>query len=266
MPETVRILANGGIGDAILLTPSLKAMAKARPGRRIVIWSAHPGHEGVFRNNPYVSAFRPVGRLAGIIHTVAGGAKWAPYLDSEYSRTVPSLLYNKRAANIIAEILNVSLEDEKPELFLSEAEVATAAGKLANLSRPLIAVHALGACTANKNWDIANWNELVARNPALTFVQVGRLGEAAIAGAHNAMGTDLRHAFATIKACDLFAGVDSGLAHAAEQSVLQAWSCLALRRRASGDMRMQPTFIRSAFAHPAWIFFADFRVPLPLLV
>jgi len=213
--ETVRILANGGIGDAILLTASLRAMARANPRRRIVIWSAHPGHESVFRNNPYVASFRRVGRFAGILYAMAGGSWWAPYADSEYSRTFPSLLYSKRAASIIAEILNVSLEDETPELFLSPAEISAAAEKVRNLGRPLIAIHALGACSATKNWSVANWNELVSCNPDLTFVQLGRSGEPTIAGVHNLMGIGLRQAFAIIKVCDSFVGVDSGFAHAA---------------------------------------------------
>ena len=101
------------------------------------------------------------------------------------------------------------------ELFLSAAENSAASGRVEGFKRPLIAIHVQAASSPNKHWDLANWENLVSRNPNLTFVQLGSRSEPTIRGARGLKGIGLRETFATIEHCDAFVGVDSGLGHAA---------------------------------------------------
>jgi ADP-heptose:LPS heptosyltransferase len=215
IPGLIRILAFGGIGDALLMTPSLRAMATADPTRKIIVWSQNPGHESVFRYNPFISSFRYVGWIAKTLYRATAARRWLPYVHTDYSRTMPSLLYSQGAAHIIAEILGTSVQDDKPELFLSATEISTASGTVNKLKRPLIAMHVCAASSPNKHWDIANWEKLVARNANLTFVQIGKRNEPVVRGARALTGIGLRATFAIIRMCDAFVGVDSGLGHAA---------------------------------------------------
>jgi ADP-heptose:LPS heptosyltransferase len=215
MRKSIRILAFGGIGDAILLTPSLRALATSEPDRKIVVWTGNPGHISVFRHNPFISSFRYLGRLGRRLYQTVGGSRWLSFIHTDYSRTIPSLLYSQSATHIIADILGTSVRDEVPELFLTDAETAAATKLVQNFKPPLVVLHVKAASSPNKHWEFDNWQKLIARNPSLTFIQVGDRGEPVIHGAHSLTGIGLRKTFAVIQACDAFVGVDSGLGHAA---------------------------------------------------
>jgi ADP-heptose:LPS heptosyltransferase len=210
-----RILAFGGIGDAILLTPALRALATADRTRRIIVWSENPGHECVFKFNPFVSSFRYLGRVAKTLYSATAAHRWLPYVHTDYSRTIPSLLSTQNASRIIADILGTSVRDEQLELFLSETELSTASATVKNLKRPLIAIHTCAASSPNKHWNMANWEDLVSRNKNVTFLQIGNRDEPVVRGALRLTGIGLRASFAIIKICDAFVGVDSGFGHAA---------------------------------------------------
>jgi len=213
--KPIRIVSIGGIGDAILLTPVLRALAKLNPQRRIIVWAGNPAHESVFKHNPYVAKLRRVGRTFEKVYRALAGHKFLPYVDSTYASFIPTVVYAKHATAILAEKLGVSLQNETPELYLTEPELAKAARTLRSLKRPLVAIHLTAACSANKNWATENWKALVSRNRDCTFVQIGGRDEPIVNGAVNLIGAHLRDAFAILKQCDAFVGVESGFAHAA---------------------------------------------------
>lgn len=209
----IRILSLGGIGDAILLTPLLRALAQADPKRSIIIW-ADRTHESVFRNNPNVSKFRSVRPFHRLLYQAALGSKWLPFVTVDYGCFVPSVIYDRPAVRIISEIFNVSLHSDAPELFLTDAENRKAAQRLNHLKRPVVAIHIQAKCSANKNWSRESWKALLSACPDLTFVQIGGRKEPVIEGAHDFTGTTLREAFAILKQSNAFVGIESGFAHA----------------------------------------------------
>jgi ADP-heptose:LPS heptosyltransferase len=212
----LRVLAFGGIGDAILLTPALRAIANAGARRKVVVWTMNRAHEDVFKHNPHVESVRYVGRIARyFFDTTSKWARWMPYVDTDYSRTLPSLVYTQEASHIIAETLGLALKDITPELYLTRSEISAAANDIRNVRRPNVAIHVQAASSPNKNWPLENWKELIARNPGTGFVQVGQRDEPVVPGACSLLGTGLRRSFAVIKQCDAFIGIDSALGHAA---------------------------------------------------
>lgn len=134
---------------------------------------------------------------------------------SNYGRFYPNSCYDITAAQMIAEELGVRLEGGKTELFLSPDESREGKARVAALSRPLIGIQTTAAWSANKNWPVERWAELVNQNKRATFVQVGLKNDHPAPGTMDFRGIGLRRTFAVIGACDAFVGVDSGLAHAA---------------------------------------------------
>ena len=210
-----RLFAFGGIGDGILLTPSLRALAKAEPHGKIIVWSANSAHEAVFRHNPNVSSFRYINRTAHRLYHFLRGSEWMPYVDTDYSRTLPSLLCVRNAAHTLAETLGLTLNDVTPELFLTAEETARAVSRMRGVRHPTVAIHVRASSSPNKNWPLENWRQLVAAHPEISFIQLGNANEEAVPGAIIVLGIPLRQSFAVLKQCDAFVGVDSGLGHAA---------------------------------------------------
>ena len=210
--KPLRIVILGGIGDALLVTPVLRALGQMNPKRRIVIWG-DPVHESIFRHNPNVSKFRRLRHIQAFLFNAVGAARWFPYVATDYGCFMPTVIYGTSAVGLLSELFNVPLQNERPELFLTEGENAKASELLRPLKRPLVAIHVRAQCSENKNWSLEYWKELVASFPDITFVQIGKR-EPLVDGARDYTGTPLRDAFAIMKHCDAFIGVDSVFAHA----------------------------------------------------
>lgn len=208
----MRVLSWGGIGDALLMTPSFKAIKEQYPGCELSVLCTHPLHKESFENNPYIDKLvnlmsSPWQSICTMLHLFS--VRRAPY-----GMLRPSRFYTQHASEIIADLLEIKLGERKPEIFLSEEEMEMAKGFLKNIPNP-VTIHITSSCSANQNWPKGNWEDLVRSMPEYTFIQLGSAREEKVEGAMDLRGkTTLRESYALIKYSRSFAGVISSMAHA----------------------------------------------------
>lgn len=143
------------------------------------------------------------------------GQSQQPFYLPAYGRFHPSLLINRHATEIIAEMLDVSLIDRKLQVALTNSEENGGKAIVEQYNNP-VAIHVTGRCCESKNWPTQKWEELVKRNSQYTFLQLGLPEEVQIRGAIDLRGkTTIREAIALLKYVKGFVGVDSSIAHAA---------------------------------------------------
>ena len=205
-----RILAWGGIGDVLLLTPALKSIKTACSHSRITVYCLRREHMEVLKNNPDIDALKWGSVFRRALYHL-GLLRVSPI---NYGDLRPSLCYEKTASEIIAEMLGVTLSDKQPRIYLSASEEERARTRLAQLGRP-VAIHPKAGFTENKDWPMEMWEQLVAANKQYDFFQVGPQTEQLVRGVVDMRGLSLRESFALIKYADGFVGIDSCLAHAA---------------------------------------------------
>ena len=138
----------------------------------------------------------------------------ARYLHTGYGWLTPSHVYDKKAAEIIADMVGVQLCDEKLQLFLTNKEKKRAACRLAKYQNPIV-IHTTAECSQNKNWSADRWEQLVRRNSMYDFVQIGLATEDLVPRATDYRGPSLRAQFSLIDRARAFIGVESIFAHAA---------------------------------------------------
>jgi len=215
MTKIFKILSQGGIGDALLLTPSLRAIKKRYPLSRTHIFCTTPAHLQIFKNNPFIDKLEFGSVWRHPIQTIRTMQGWATYdYRSDYGIWLPSLTSDKHAAKIIAEWLGVSLSTESVELFLNAQDEARGA-KLLMPYKNCVVIHPKAAFSANKDWIWERWPELVERNPQYTFIQIGSSGEDYVKGCVDHRGISIRDTAAVIKAANALVAVDSLFAHVA---------------------------------------------------
>src|SRR6266850_3621522 len=113
MKKIFNILSQGGIGDALLLTPALRAIKKQYPFSRTHIFCGTLAHLQIFKNNPFVDKLTGKSLWKHPIRTVIAMQGWGKYnYVSDYGAWLPSLTSDKYAAEIIAEMLGVALSTE----------------------------------------------------------------------------------------------------------------------------------------------------------
>lgn len=112
------------------------------------------------------------------------------------------------------EQLGIEVDDPRPNCFLTESEEKEGESIVSKYLNP-VAIQITGASSPNKNWPLANWEELVSNNPGYSFIQLGLANEELVKGAVDLRGTSIRQAFAIVKASKAFVGIDSVFAHAA---------------------------------------------------
>ncbi|WP_169191452.1 MULTISPECIES: glycosyltransferase family 9 protein [Chitinophaga] len=126
----------------------------------------------------------------------------------------PTLFCNKNVKEIIADLYNVTLTDKKVQIYLSDEEDRNAQKRIAAYKNPIV-MHITSRTTSNQEWQIHNWNELVASMPEYTFLQVGLEDEKPVKNAVDLRGkTSIRETFGLIKYARSFAGVNSIYSHA----------------------------------------------------
>jgi ADP-heptose:LPS heptosyltransferase len=209
-----RIVATGGIGDAILTTPSLRALKERYPDCRIVVYCVSYKQMEVFKNNPYIDRLRQPRFPSSLMWRAVPGLRRSLLQSVEYGIFRPSLHNMGKATDLVAEMLGVRLRGKRPEIFLTEAEVFKARALLSGYPRS-VTLHISGSCSVNKNWPLENWERVVESNPELTFIQLGLVDEPLAPGAVDFRGMPLRETFAVIKQSLCFVGIESGMAHAA---------------------------------------------------
>ncbi len=210
MKRVIRILAAGGIGDVLLLTPVLKEIKRVHPTSRLIIYCLDPLRIEILDLNPNIDSLRVVSgldRLMYFTRIIKG-----KFMD--YGRLMPNTFYSHSASKIIGEMIGVELEHTDIEIFLSREEEERGREGLAGMKNP-VAINVTGACSPNKNWPIERWNALVRSMSDVSFFQLGLRGEPLVEGAVDMRGLPLRESFARLKFAKAFIGVESGLAHAA---------------------------------------------------
>jgi ADP-heptose:LPS heptosyltransferase len=234
-----RIVTWGGIGDALTLTPALRALKLRYPTRKIHVLCTQKSHKEVLKNNPYIDSLIHVGdwgknviqllhrfkiirfqwantgildevRLFIGVNNGRVGYQWA---NTEILG--PDLFYKKSVAMIMGEKLGVQVDNPRPDCFLSAKEEAEAKKIVSRYPNP-VAIQITPESSQNKSWPVENWERLVLNNPQYNFLQIGLADEDVIRGAIDLRRKlTLRQSFGVIKTARAFVGVDSSLAHIA---------------------------------------------------
>jgi ADP-heptose:LPS heptosyltransferase len=210
-----RVAAVGGLGDALLLTPTIRTVKQQHPDCLVHVYYATKKYKEIFMYNKYIDRLLPVNRLRLTIHKLLQRLNIADVHLPRYWELLPSLLYRRNAAEIIGEMLGVKVDDPRPDIFLTDEEEREARKIVAEYPNP-VAIQVKARSTLNKNWPTENWEKLVLNNPHYNFLQVGSEQDELIRGTIDLrLRMSLRQAIAIIKEVKAFVGVDSVFAHVA---------------------------------------------------
>jgi ADP-heptose:LPS heptosyltransferase len=213
----MHIIVRGGIGDIILLTPTLREIKKRSPDSKLIVHTMHRKHYAVLFNNPRIDLLLLESRPWIFCVKLLRNTGYLPvkYRVASYGDYAPSIWFPQRpATEIIAELMGIKLSDPTPELFLTPAEDDFGRSIVRRIRIP-VAIHTT-AFSDNKNWPLRKWEALVSRNAQYDFLELGSCGKPLLnRGADNCTESDLRLDFALLKHCKAFIGVESCFAHAA---------------------------------------------------
>lgn len=216
-PKAIHIITCGGIGDVVLLTPTLREIKKCSHSTTITVHAIDKKHHEVLLQNPYIDVLRLESKTRSFCINLLRRAGYLPkrYQRASYVDYAPSIWVPKQhATTVIAELMGVELSDPRPDLFLTPEEEDFGRKTTGALKIP-VAIQ-VKSSTINKEWPINYWKDLITRNPQYDFVQLGVSGEPRLEGTVKIPdGLDLRPEFAILKHCRAFVGVESCFAHAA---------------------------------------------------
>jgi ADP-heptose:LPS heptosyltransferase len=199
------IVTGGGLGDAVLLTPALRAARRQRPAAYIEVVCREYYDAEILHRNPHVD------RLS-LFGAPGANPRRLEMISARYSHVFPNLFLRERAASIIAALLGIELDDPVPELFLSPAE-DRAARRL--LPARTIVIGPGAGCSQNKLWPMERWRELVARGRGFAFAQIGLRDEPLVPGAADYRGVPIRGSIGLVKHARAYIGCDSFGSHVA---------------------------------------------------
>ncbi len=200
----------GGIGDGLLVTPSISALKHKYPNSEINI-VCNKDQEQIFENNLNISSLS-----VNPDNSAFEGYKKSKIFNTNYGKLEPSINYKKHASEIIADLLHVKLKNKKLDVFLTKEDENFAKKKLLKYTNPII-IHISSRCSKNQEWPLERWEELVKQLPEFTFIQIGLTKtDSKVKGTVDLRNTTtIQEAIALIKYSKLFLGVDSVFAHAA---------------------------------------------------
>lgn len=204
----------GGLGDIVLMTPVFKKLKLEYPDTKVIVLCKLRDHLPILLHNPYIDSLRlltPFNRSNYKLMQAAGLIK---VRGMKYALLYPAISYNKRASEIIGEMIGVEVTEPDAQVYLTGEENSKARDFLSQFKNPVI-IHITSVTTDNQMWPIENWNRLVNRMKDYTFIQLGKKEEAQVEGAVDMRGkTGIRHSMALVKYARSFVGVVSFLAHA----------------------------------------------------
>ena len=210
----IQITSGLGLGDALLVTPSFRAIKRQYPGSKIVVIARFPLRE-VLKRNPQIDQLPPL--WIGIFHKLFAFLRGKAIHNLKYGNLQPSLFYKVNAAEIIAEMMGLKLEDCATEVFMTKKEDEKARVFLAAHKNPII-MNPSTIASRNKQWYADRWEQLVKSMPEFTFIQLGlKDEEPLIDGAVDMRGrTQIRESIGLVKHALCYVGVDSFLSHVAD--------------------------------------------------
>jgi ADP-heptose:LPS heptosyltransferase len=218
--KTFRIIARGGFGDLLLSTPVYSALKQTYPNCRIILFDLQKqarvknGPRQIFKNNPNIDEIRTTSFIANPLHYAKHFLKLASFHLLNYDNYDPGITYGKRAAEIIADMFGVKLSSSKLEMYLTEKEEEWGRNTAGSYKNPIV-IHVTSLVSANQNWPIRNWEELIRGLPEYTFIQLGLAGEERVEGAVDLRGkTSFREGLSILNSSLSFVGVISSFAHA----------------------------------------------------
>ncbi|MCU0467374.1 MAG: hypothetical protein MUF58_02145 [Arcicella sp.] len=217
MQKTFKILSWGGVGDSLLSTPTFKALKEKYPECKISLLCTHSSHYDIFKHNPNIDTLRKlpswVTKLNKMVQYLL--VKTINYEWLCYGLLRPSIFYEMSAAKIVGEMMEVEVNDIKPQMFLTPEEEIEARAIVKKYNNP-IAINPTSRTTKNQEWDLVEWEKLVHDMPDVTFIQLGLADEPYIKGTVDFRGkTSLRMSVAMLKYMKGFVGVETFLGHAA---------------------------------------------------
>jgi len=210
--KALRIITWGGIGDVILLTPTLREIKKRFPNTALTVHAINKKHHEVLLHNPNIDTLRLESKTRMFCINLLRQYRPKRYQRPMYGAFAPSVWFPKQhATKVIAELMGVELSDLTSDIFLTPEEEEFGRATTSMLRTP-VALH-IKSSTINKEWPLKYWRELISRNSQYDFVQLGASSESRLEGTVNITEGGLRPQFAILKYCKAFVGVDSCFAH-----------------------------------------------------
>lgn len=218
MKNCIRIATWGGLGDALLVTPSFKALKEKYPASSIIVYCKMKAHLEIYQRNPYINAIRPLKKIHYWLHLL----KLINFCFIDYGNLNPSKYYKIGASEIIAEMLDVKLTDTRLQVFISDDEYQRANEFVAQYKNP-IGINPTSRTTKNQEWLIDRWEKIVEELPDYTFLQLGLMDEEPIKGAIDLRGKlTVREVMAVFKYLKGYVGVESFFGHLASAADIPA--------------------------------------------
>jgi len=227
-PNKISIQIFGGMGDVLAITPSLKALKQQEPNRKIVVYFVSEDHRRLLENNPHIDEYKNVLRAPSwlrehqLLHRLfrAVQRRVQDLTDPQRVRlSVGSMgtytVYRIKAAQILAQGLELHLVDAQPEIYLTNEESDNGKKLASKFTNPII-MNATSRSRSNSVWPLVRWQQLIRAFPKLTFIQVGLPDEPLIPGAIDLRkNNSLRELIALLKYARCYVGMDTFWAHAA---------------------------------------------------
>jgi prolyl 4-hydroxylase len=199
---------HGGLGDEVAATAAVREYKRQNPDEIVTIFQ--PERPAIWKHNPHLGWGK-----------YEGGRSATLRMDKGRSN------HGGNAAHAHAAQLGIQLADDTPELWLTSAERAAAAGlwETFGFDPARTACIDIGAGWESKRWPASRWTATVAALSANGW-KVVELGTRTPGNGHLAAGlpgvaasfldaTSIREAAALIASSALFLGHDSGLMHVA---------------------------------------------------
>jgi ADP-heptose:LPS heptosyltransferase len=210
---TFRIISAGGLGDGLLLTPTLRKLKQQWPNCKTKVYCLNRRHLELFQHNPHIDVLRAASFRAAPLDYLLYLTKRSLFSSTMFGEFSPDMM-GKHVTEAVADVIDVKLDDHRVEVFLTGEEELEAEALTRKYENPVV-VHVTSVTSANQNWPPEKWEALVRANPQFTFLQLGSSSETRIEAAVDMRGrTTLRQSIAILKYVKSFVGVVSFLAHA----------------------------------------------------
>ncbi|HEX8460185.1 MAG TPA: glycosyltransferase family 9 protein [Segetibacter sp.] len=218
MSKEFIILSGGGVGDAVVSTPTYKALRQAYPKSKIIVYCKNKGHYNVFLNNPNIDSLRmlkirSMWKYPYHLYSYLFNRKKVKFYNMQFQHIPPTWIYEKNVKEIIPEIFGLEVKNPVAELFFTSKEEEKAELLMQPFTKPVL-MHVHSRSSQNHHWQMDKWEALIDSLPGYSFIQVGNKDEELIKNAIDFRGkTSLREAMCMMKFAYSFVGIESSFAH-----------------------------------------------------